>query len=80
MHGGTNKGAPRGNRNAWVHGNCTAEAEEQLKTIRATDRDLRVLGKLRQGLALRPKELARMLALQIKAGFFLDQPGSIDVE
>jgi hypothetical protein len=80
MHGGTNKGAPKGNRNAWKHGNRSAEAEEQLKTIRATDRDLRLLTKLRQGIPLRPRELDRRMALLIEQGFFLDQPGSTDVE
>ncbi|WP_426051729.1 hypothetical protein [Brevundimonas sp. SL161] len=27
MHGGTNPGAPRGNRNAWKHGGYSAEAK-----------------------------------------------------
>lgn len=26
MHGGTNPGAPKGNRNAWKHGGRSAEA------------------------------------------------------
>jgi glucans biosynthesis protein len=26
MHGGTNPGAPKGNRNAWKHGSRSAEA------------------------------------------------------
>ncbi len=26
MHGGTNPGAPKGNRNAWKHGHWSAEA------------------------------------------------------
>lgn len=78
MHGGTNKGAPKGNRNAWKHGNHSAEAQDQLRTIRATDRDLRLLGKLRQGLALRTKELDRLMALLIEQGYFLDQVGRPD--
>jgi hypothetical protein len=41
MHGGTNKGAPKGNRNAFVHGNRSAEAEEQLKLVKAADRLLK---------------------------------------
>jgi hypothetical protein len=41
MHGGTNKGAPKGNRNAWKHGNRSAEAEEQLKLVKAADRLLK---------------------------------------
>ena len=40
MHGGTNRGAPRANRNAWVHGNRSAEAVEQLKLVKAADRVL----------------------------------------
>lgn len=27
MHGGTNRGAPKGNRNAWKHGARSAKAE-----------------------------------------------------
>ena len=41
MHGGTNKGAPKGNRNAFVHGNRSAEAKEQLKLVKAADRLLK---------------------------------------
>jgi glucans biosynthesis protein len=36
MHGGTNPGAPKGNRNAWKHGGYSAErmeAAEYLKEI-----------------------------------------------
>ena len=78
MHGGTNQGAPKGNRNAWKHGNRSAEAEEQLKVIRATDRDLQLLGKLRQGLALRTKEMDRLMALLNEQGYSLDQLGTAD--
>ena len=35
MHGGTNPGAPMGNRNAWKHGGRSAEAEEAARFIRA---------------------------------------------
>lgn len=41
MHGGTNKGAPSGNRNAWVHGNRSAVASEQLKLVKAANRLLK---------------------------------------
>ena len=34
MHGGTNRGAPRGNNNSRKHGNRSAEAEAQLKIVR----------------------------------------------
>ena len=78
MHGGTNQGAPKGNRNAWKHGNRSAEAEEQLKVIRATDRDLQLLGKLRQGLALRTKEMDRLMALLNEQCYSLDQLGTAD--
>jgi hypothetical protein len=64
MHGGTNPGPPKGNRNAWKHGNRSAEAEEQLKIVRAADRDLRILSKVMQGLDLRPKEKGRLIQLQ----------------
>ena len=66
MHGGTNPGPPKGNRNAWKHGNRSAEAEEQLKILRAADRDLRILSKVRQGLELRPKEKGRLIQLQLE--------------
>jgi hypothetical protein len=41
MHGGTNQGAPKGNKNAWIHGNYSAEAKEQLKLVKAADRLLK---------------------------------------
>jgi hypothetical protein len=63
MHGGTNKGAPRGNRNAWKHGDRSTEAELQLRTIRDTDRDLRLMSKLRAGDKLRSDELDWLMQL-----------------
>jgi glucans biosynthesis protein len=66
LHGGTSPGAPKGNRNAWKHGNRSAEAEQQLKILRAADRDLQILSKVRQGLELRRKELDRLIQLQIE--------------
>lgn len=63
MHGGTNKGPLSGNRNALIHGNRSAEAEAQLKTIRATDRDLRLLTRLREGVPLRPHDADRVFQL-----------------
>jgi hypothetical protein len=56
MHGGTNQGAPKGNKNAWKHGNRSAEAEEQLKAITASNRDLRLVKKLNQGSRLTTSE------------------------
>jgi hypothetical protein len=41
MHGGTNQGAPKGNKSAWIHGNHSAEAKEQLKLVKAADRLLK---------------------------------------
>jgi len=35
MHGGTNHGAPKGNRNAWKHGGRSAEAMEAACYLRA---------------------------------------------
>lgn len=61
MHGGTNPGAPKGNRNAWKHGDRSAEAEEQLKVITANSRILRLLGKVRQGIKLRPDEMDEII-------------------
>lgn len=71
MHGGTNGGAPRGNRNAWKHGDRSAEAEVQLKVIRKADRDLSLLGKIGRGVALRSKELDRLTALLIEKDYLL---------
>ncbi len=61
MHGGTNPGAPKGNRNAWKHGDRSAEAEEQLKIITANSRILRLLGKVRRGVKLRPDEMDEII-------------------
>lgn len=60
MHGGTNPGAPKGNRNAFKHGNRSAEAEAQLKLVRQTDRDLRIFSKIRRGLDLTVREEERL--------------------
>lgn len=68
MHGGTNRGAPRGNRNAWKHGDRSAEAEEQLKTVRAIDRNLRIMAKLRNSQKLEPNGLDRALTLHSTKG------------
>ena len=61
MHGGTNPGAPKGNRNAWKHGDRSAEAEEQLKVITANSHILRLLDKARQGVKLRSDELDEII-------------------
>jgi len=63
MHGGTNKGAPKGNNNARKHGNRSAEAEAQLKLVRQTNLDLRVLSKLREGLELSLRERDRLVQI-----------------
>jgi len=34
MHGGTNPGAPKGNRNAWKHGGRSGEAIEASRYLR----------------------------------------------
>jgi glucans biosynthesis protein len=34
MHGGTNPGAPKGNRNAWKHGGRSAETMEAARLLR----------------------------------------------
>lgn len=38
MHGGTNPGAPSGNRNAWKHGGRSGEAEGAARMLRAMAR------------------------------------------
>lgn len=72
MHGGNSRGAAKGNRHAWKHGNRSAEAEEQLKMVRKTDRDLRILTKLGRGLALRSRELDRLIELVFWRTYFLN--------
>lgn len=61
MHGGTNPGAPKGNRNAWKHGDRSAEAEEQLKVIAENNQILRLLDKIRQGVKLRSDEMDEII-------------------
>jgi hypothetical protein len=61
MHGGTNPGAPKNNRNAWKHGDRSAEAEEQLKVITENSRILRLLDKVWQGVKLRPDEIDEII-------------------
>ena len=34
MHGGTSPGAPKGNRNAWKHGLCSAAAKARRRAFR----------------------------------------------
>lgn len=66
MHGGTNQGAPKANRNAWKHGNRSAEAEEQLKSITASNRDLKLSRKLNQGIRLTAAEQEHLLKLYLE--------------
>ena len=42
MHGGTNPGAPKGNRNAWKHGMRSAEYLEMRSLLRSMTALLRV--------------------------------------
>ena len=63
MHGGTNKGAPKGNSNARKHGNRSAEAEAQSKIVRRANLDLRVLSKLRDGVELSVRERDRLVQI-----------------
>ena len=68
MHGGTNRGAPKGNRNAWLHGDRSVEAEEQLKTVRQLKRTLQAITKLQQGVAMRGVEIHQLFDAMIEAG------------
>lgn len=67
MHGGTNSGAPKGNRNAWIHGDRSAKTKKDLRRVREANRDLRILGKAMRGKALRPKEQERLQTLHAEA-------------
>ena len=66
MHGGNSSGAPKGNRNAWKHGDRSAQAEAELKMVREADRTLRLLAKIRKGMTLRPDERGRLIVLMKK--------------
>lgn len=76
MHGGTNTGAPKGNSNARKHGNRSAEAEAQLKIVNQTDRTLRVLSKVRQGIDLTTKERDRLIEIYAESRNQKDQRGN----
>ena len=67
MHGGTNRGAPKGNRNAWVHGDRSAEAEDQLKSIRQINRTLKAASKLKHGIAMSGFEVHQLFDAMIAA-------------
>ncbi|WP_374543559.1 HGGxSTG domain-containing protein [Sphingorhabdus sp.] len=41
MHGGTNLGPPKGNRNAWKHGGRSAKAEDVARYLKAIARLVR---------------------------------------
>ena len=63
MHGGTNGGAPKRNRNAWKHGDRSAEAEAQLRVIRLGNRNLRLIRKYMEGLPLQSWEVDRLFQI-----------------
>jgi hypothetical protein len=68
MHGGTNQGAPKGNKNAWIHGNHSAEAKEQLKLVKAADRLLKSVRSPRRRQAELLADFDELLRLQVEAG------------
>jgi len=68
MHGGTNKGAPKGNRNAWIHGNHSAEAKEQLRLVKAADRLLRSVKLTRCRQAELLADFNELVSRQVDAG------------
>ena len=41
MHGGTNSGAPKGNRNAWKHGGYSAKTKAAVKYLKEIAKILR---------------------------------------
>lgn len=65
MHGGTNQGAPKDNRNAWLHGNRSAEAEAQLKILSQSNRDIKLVQKLRGGKRLTSSDHERLLDIYL---------------
>ena len=71
MHGGTNKGAPKGNRHAWVHGNWSAEAKEQLKLVRAADRLLKSVRPVRCRQAEILADFNELVSRQVDSGLLL---------
>ena len=75
MHGGTNLGAPKGNRNAWKHGDRSAEAEAQLKTIRGLNRTLRAVSSLGDRKSLTEAEITFLFDLMVDEDS--DEPQSV---
>jgi hypothetical protein len=72
MHGGTNKGAPRGNKNAWVHGNHSAEAKEQLRLVKAADRLLKSVRLTRCRQAELLADFNELLRTQVESGLIFN--------
>jgi hypothetical protein len=68
MHGGTNQGAPKGNKSAWIHGNHSAEAKEQLKLVKAADRLLKSIRLPRRRQAELLADFNELLRSQVEAG------------
>ena len=66
MHGGNKSGAPNGNRNAWKHGDRSAEAEFQLKALSKCNRDLKLSRKIADGRRLTSKEHERLLEIYLQ--------------
>lgn len=77
MHGGTNKGAPKGNRNAWVHGNRSAEAKEQLKLVKAADRLLKSAKLTRRQQAELLANFNELVCRQVDLGLLLNSKDSV---
>jgi hypothetical protein len=72
MHGGTNQGAPKGNKNAWIHGNHSAEAKEQLKLVKAADRLLKSVRSPRRRQAELLADFDELLRAQIESGLIFN--------
>lgn len=72
MHGGTNNGAPKGNKNAWIHGNHSAEAKEQLKLVKAADRLLKSVRPSRCRQAELLADFNELVSRQVDSGLLFD--------
>ncbi|MFN3456304.1 MAG: HGGxSTG domain-containing protein [Novosphingobium sp.] len=66
MHGGTSKGAPKGNRNAWKHGDRSAESERLLKVVHGAGRILKMVNRVKAGAELSASEHDLLLQLKLE--------------
>lgn len=68
MHGGKSTGAPKGNRNAWKHGDRSAEAEQMQKIVHRAGRVMKMVTRVKQGKQLRSGDHDLLIELMVEHG------------